>query len=101
MEPKVYRLKRIMKPQDAEALKATFLPVGAYQQLIDHDADGYDIEGNLLFRYRKNAIPFEMLKSGYEAFKDSIQFTDGRGTASGGNFKRIRQDGSVSNISIS
>ena len=94
-----YKLKNQM-PQGADNLKGKFLGDNAYDILIKEDSDGYDMQGNLLFRYRKNAIPFELLKSGYQAFEGSISLTDGRGTASGSSHKRIRKDGSVSNITI-
>lgn len=95
-----YRLKNHLTPTQSEALKGTFLDDSSYDLLVDHDADGYDLHGNLLFRYRKNAIPFETLKLGVDSFKDSIQQTDGRGIASGSSHKRIRKDGTVSNITI-
>jgi len=94
-----YKLKNHM-PKGAENLKGKFLDETSFDTLITEDSDGYDMHGNLLFRYRKNAIPFELLKSGYEAFKDSITLTDGRGIASGSSHKRIRKDGSVSNITV-
>jgi hypothetical protein len=94
-----HRLKNYI-PKGAEDLKGKFLDETAFDMLITSDCDGYDMHGNMLFRYRKNAIPFELLKSGYEAFKDSIVLTDGRGIASGSSHKRIRKDGSISNITI-
>jgi 2-oxoglutarate-Fe(II)-dependent dioxygenase family protein len=93
--------KRFLNDNQAEALKAKFLDDTAYDVVITKDTDCYDANGLLLFKFRKNVIPLEILKQGYEAFKGSIQHTDGRGTASGGNHKRVRKDGSVSNISIS
>jgi len=89
-----------MKPNQAEALKGKFLSNKSFDTLVDFDCDGYDMAGNMLFRYRKNAIPFDLLKSGYEAFKDSIQLTEGRGIASGSSHKRIKKDGTVSNITV-
>lgn len=98
---KEYRLKKQLNDNQVEKLKATFLDNKSYDLIIDHDCDGYDLNGNLLFKFRKNIIPIEVLENGYNAFKDSISLTDGRGTASGGNHLRIRKDGSVSKISIS
>lgn len=94
-----YRLKNMM-PKGADHLKGKFLEEDCYDTLITSDADGYDMAGNLLFRFRKNAIPFDVLKNGYESFKDSITLTDGRGIASGSSHKRIRKDGTVSNITV-
>lgn len=101
METKVYNLKRAMTDAQAETLfKGKFLPDDSYDLVIDHDADGFDMAGNLLFRFRKGAIPFEVLKVGYESFKGSIEYTEGRGTASGGSFKRVRKDGTVGNTTV-
>jgi hypothetical protein len=94
-----YKLKNYM-PKGAEHLKGKMLDDKCYDTLITSDCDGYDMYGNLLFRYRKNAIPFEILKTGYEAFKDSITLTEGRGIASGSSHKRIKKDGTVSNITV-
>lgn len=94
-----YRLKNHM-PKGADKMKGKFLDETHYDIVITNDCDGYDMYGNMLFRYRKNAIPFELLKTGYESFKDSITLTEGRGIASGSSHKRIKKDGSVSNITV-
>jgi len=92
--------KRIMSEADAKLLKKSFADDSHWNTLITYDCDGYDEEGNLLFKFRKGAIPLETLKAGVEAFEDSIEWTDGRGAASGSTHKRVRADGSVSNISV-
>jgi hypothetical protein len=97
---KTYKLKRVIPVEEADALKTTYLNENDFTVLIDHDADGYDLNGNLLFRYRKNAIPTDILKLGVDSFKDSIELTESRGAASGSSHKRIRKDGSVSNITV-
>lgn len=96
---KILNLKKQM-PKGADHLKGKFLDDNSYDILINEDCDAYDMYGNLLFRYRKNIIPFEILKLGYESFKDSILLTDGRGIASGSSHKRVRKDGTISNITI-
>jgi hypothetical protein len=97
---KTYKLKRVIPLEEADALKTTYLNENDFTVLVDHDADGYDLNGNLLFRYRKNAIPTDILKLGVDSFKDSIELTESRGAASGSSHKRIRKDGSVSNITV-
>src|SRR6478672_2456334 len=95
---KTYYLKRCLTDLQAEqTLKTKFLGENDYTLLIDHDADGYDSNGKLLFRFRKGAIPFDVVKTGYESFKKSITTTVSRGAASGGSFKRPRKDGGMSN----
>lgn len=93
--------KKYLTPEQAEDLKGTFLDHRHYDTVITSDCDAYDTSGQLLFRFRKGAIPMDLLKLGYESFKDSIQVTDGRGMAAGKPFKRVRQDGTVSNITVS
>lgn len=100
MEVQILKVKRVMDEKRANALSSKFLKKTDFQTLITTDTDGYDLHGNLLFRYRKNAIPMELLKQGYEAFKGSIELTEGRGKASGSSHKRIRKDGSTSNITV-
>lgn len=87
-------------PKGADHLKGKFLTDNDYDVLINYDCDAYNNHGELLFRYRKNVISPDILKLGYESFKDSIQLTDGRGIASGSSHKRVRKDGSVSNITV-
>ena len=94
------KLKRVLTPAQGDALHKKFLTRDHVETLVDYDCDGYDLNGKMLFRYRKNAIPMEILKQGVGAFEGSIQLTDGRGSASGSSHKRIRKDGSVSNITV-
>lgn len=95
-----FKLRRVLNDAQAEALKGTFLDDNAYDTLITSDADGYDLNGNLLFRFRKDVIPAEVLRLGVDAFRGSITLTDGRGMAAGGNYLRKRKDGTESKISI-
>ena len=98
---KQYRLKRVLSNEQGEALKGKFLDESYIKlPIIDHDADGYDLQGNLLFKFRKGVLPIETLKAGVDNFEYSIQLTDGRGITSGSSHKRIRKDGSVSKITI-
>jgi len=97
---KTYKLKKQLTDEQAEKLKGKYLNENNYDLLITEDADGYDLNGNLLFSFRKNAIPMETLMLGVNSFKDSIEVTESRGYASGSSHKRIRKDGSVSNITV-
>lgn len=92
--------KRVISQKHAEGLNGKFLNKKHYSKIINYDCDGYDEAGQLLFKFRRGVIPYPVLKSGYEAFKGSIQLTDGRGMASGSSHKRIRKDGTTSNITV-
>lgn len=81
-------------------LQGTFLTNKDYDILVNEDADGYDLNGNMLFRFRKGAIPFDILKNGYESFKSSILPNEGRGIASGGSYRRTKEDGTLSNTTV-
>ena len=76
-------VKRVLSKENAAKLKTKFLTEKHYNKLITQDTDAYDNFGNLLFRFRKNAIPFDILKSGVDAFESSIELTESRGSASG------------------
>lgn len=93
-------LKRHLTDKQGLRLKKSFLEESAFDRLITEDCDGYDTNGNMLFRFRKNVIPFEILKLGADSFKGSIQSTEGRGSASGSSHKRIRKDGSIANTTV-
>jgi hypothetical protein len=95
-----YKLKKQLTDEQTEKLKGKYLNEKNYDLLITEDADGYDVNGNLLFRFRKNAMPLQTLMLGVNSFKDSIEVTESRGYASGSSHKRIRKDGSVSNITV-
>lgn len=96
----VLNLKRHMSDKECEALSGKFLTEQHFDTLITQDADGYSMDGEMLFRFRKNVIPLALAKTGYESFKGSISHTEGRGLASGGSFKRIRKDGTVGNTTV-
>jgi hypothetical protein len=96
-----YNLKRILTDKQAEQLKGKFLDENYIKYpIIDHDSDGYDLSGNLLFRFRKKVIPEQILKLGVNNLEHSITLTESRGAASGDSFKRIRKDGSISKITV-
>lgn len=98
---KQYNLQRILTEDQCAALKGAFIDESYITNpIIDHDADGYDLQGNLLFRFRKNILPLEVLKQGVDNFEYSIELTEGRGITSGSSHKRIRKDGSVSKITV-
>lgn len=92
--------KKYLTGKQGEKLKGSFLTEEAFDTLVTEDTDCVDENGKLLFKFRKGVIPMGTLKLGYESFKDSIVLTDGRGVSSGSSHKRIRKDGTVSNITI-
>lgn len=100
MEVQKLYLRKIFTDEHMEQLNAQFMEGDKGRLLIETDCDGYDKLGNLLFRFRKKAISYDILKSGYEAFKDSVEVTDGRGAMAGGLHKRVRKDGTISKISV-
>lgn len=84
-------LRRVYTDLEAEKkFHKKFLSDNDYNQIITEDCDAFDMRGHLLFKFRKGVIPFDILKLGYESFKNSIVKTDGRGNAAGGIFKRAK-----------
>lgn len=92
--------KKIMTNKQAAKLKGTFVDENNFDTLIDYDCDILDNYGKPLLRFRKNVIPHNIAKLGYESFKKSIEKTEGRGIASGVSRKRIRKDGTTSNTTV-
>lgn len=86
--------------QCGERWMGKFLDDTVFDTLITEDTDAYSLNGQLLFRFRKNAIPLDVLKEGYEGMKVGVRLTEARGTAAGESFKRIRTDGSVTNTTV-
>lgn len=76
-------LNRKLTDKQTKKLHKTFLTDDHFDTLITADTDAFDANGNMLFRFRKNVIPFELLKLGYDSFKKAAQLTNGRGAASG------------------
>lgn len=83
------QLKLLMTAKQSEKLNKQFIDEKYINSLINYDCDGYDSQGKLLFKFRKNAIPLDVLKLGVDSFKDSIKITNGRGAASGSVHKRV------------
>lgn len=83
MQPNKYSLKKLLTDAEAEKLQKQFITESHIHHLITDSADGYDLQGNMLFKFRKNVIPIETLLLGVNSFKDSVQLTNGRGAATG------------------
>ena len=82
-----YVLEPIMTVQQAKNLEGQFLEEEHYHTLIDHDADVYwndNGKERLLFHFRKNIIPHQLLDDAAKAFKkDALKASSIRGTAGG------------------
>lgn len=95
----VYHLKRVLSFKEGCKLKTQHINNEHYDMVIDHDADGYDAStGELLFRFRKGAMPEEVLMAGVNNYKHSITISNNRGDAAGGTKRRLNKDGTESNI---
>ena len=84
MNIKKLQVKKQLNDIQAEKLKAKFVNDSHYDTLIDFDCDAYDLYGNLLFKFRKNLFPKNILKLGFNSFEKSIKWDTGRGIAAGG-----------------
>lgn len=93
---KTLRLKRRLTIEEGNKLQATFLEQSAAELVLTEDADVYNMEGELLLKFRKNVIPLDILKTGSKSFEDSAGVTLMRKIASGHSAPLIRKDGSVS-----
>lgn len=92
-------LKRLKTTKQASARKTTFVGPDDYSLIVSFDCDGYDYAtGDLLFRFRKAAMPEKILAAGVENYKHSISISNNRGDAAGGTKRRMNPDGTPSNI---
>ena len=83
----IYKLQRVLTSKQAKARKATWVDEKDYGLIVDQDADGYDAStGELLFRFRKGAMPMDILMTGVDNFKHSIAWSNQRGDSAGGTF---------------
>lgn len=95
-------LKRLYRDEDFEKLKGNYIDESYIKlPLITEDTDAYDTSGNLLLKFRKKVLDVTLLKTAVDSFEGSIVPTESRGMASGGSFKRVRKDGTVSKITVS
>ena len=71
-----------------------------YSFVLDHSADVYDAAtGDMLARFRKGAMPMDILLAGYDNFKHAIAKSSNRGAAAGGFKPRgTNKDGSASKV---
>lgn len=94
----VYHLQRIVSFKECyDNIRTTFIDPSHYDMVIDHDADGYDsATGELLFRFRKKAMPMDVLMSGVENYSKSIGVSNQRGDSAGGSYKREGTNQTVS-----
>ena len=96
---KVYYLKRALSFAEGKAKESTMISADDYDLVIDFDADGYDAAtGELLFKFRKGAMPMDVLETGYHNFKKSISKSNRRGASAGGYVEK--PDGSTSSPDV-
>ena len=90
-----------MTDEQGDLLKGKFLDESYITHLITSDTDAYDSAGRLILRFRKRVMDIDLLKTGVESFKGSIQLTEGRGQAAGEYVFRKRLDGTEGNFKVS
>ena len=96
---KIYKVDRVMSFADAKKRRTTQVEDSDYSFVIDHDADAYDsATGELLFRFRKGAMPTDVLDAGVSNFKHSIAHSANRGDAAGGTKARLDSEGNPTNV---
>ena len=79
----------VYKQKDATPLLGSFIEAHDIPFIIDHNADVYDENNQLLLRFRKNALPMKHVKEAYDAIIQYAKLsTTTRGVASGSQEKR-------------
>jgi hypothetical protein len=81
---KVYTVEKEFNDEKMEQKMSNKITRIQIKKIIDHDADVYTAEGELLIRFRKNTLPKTHIDAFYDAvIKFAHNTTGNRGTASG------------------
>jgi hypothetical protein len=81
---KVYTVEKEFDDNKMEQKMSKKLSRHQINKIIDHDADVYTVDGQLLIRFRKDALPKTHIDAFYDAIiKFAHNTTGNRGTASG------------------
>ena len=96
----IYKAKRMHSDKYiAKNLAKNLIDRSYLKTIIDHSCDVYDeATGDLLLRFRKAEMPTDILETGYNNFKHSIQASANRGDAAGGTVDRLDKDGNPTGV---
>ena len=87
---KVYTVTSNMSKDEADKLNGTYVQPKHIKTIINHDADVYTHEGDLLLRFRKNVLPRKRVEDAYNAMISFAKNTTlARGAASGTRVKHV------------
>jgi hypothetical protein len=79
-----YIVRKVLTDEETHALTRVFLEDKHFKVVLDHDADVYSEDGELLVRFRKNVLDHAKIDKMYEAIKEVIKHSStDRGIASG------------------
>lgn len=80
---KVYTVEKNMTDEALEKKVGTLLTEKYAQTIVDHDADVYTVDGDLLLRFRKNVLPKKNIEAAYDNLIEfAMNKTSTRGTTS-------------------
>jgi hypothetical protein len=96
----IYTVKKDLTDEQTLKLNGTLCTNRSYKDLIDHDADVYTVDGELLLRFRKKILPQKNVDSFYENVIDFAHHsTATRGAESGSDIKDVKYNKKIkSNI---
>lgn len=81
---KIYHVKKMMDNAKVASLKNTFVKRSQIHTILDHDADVYTEDGDLLLKYRKNKLSKKHMSEFYDnVIEFAVIPTSNRGSASG------------------
>ena len=94
--------KKRLTDAEAEKLVATYVTEDHFDgPPISESCDVYDSAGKLLAKFRKGALPLDVLESGVNAFWKSIGQSHNRGNSAGGYYFETKTDGTQSKARMS
>lgn len=86
----IYTISRLIPEEKSDALNGTYVKRSQIKCIIDHNADVYTEEGELLLRFRKNVLPAHHIQEAYDAIIGFARNTTlARGAASGSQVKHV------------
>lgn len=87
----IYTVRRDLTKEQEDAMNGKMCTNRTFKDVIDHDADVYTEDGELLIRFRKNVLPQHNIQDFYDNVIDFAHNTTGaRGASSGSEIKDVK-----------
>ena len=89
-----------LQDEEIDKLIGQYPTDDTYDTLINEDCDGYNEEGKLLFRFRKNCIPTNVAKQAYPFLRKAGAVTSNNRGQSAGPFDNVKVGDKVDGLTV-